>query len=158
MCCFQPLKYTRQDFPAGHLLEFLLVKRIQTHINPAESSIVECLRLVNEPDAVRCQTDVLKSFQLRQSPYEYWHAGPDKRLAARNPHFVHTQSDENAGKLQNLVIRHERSIWHEGHVFRHTVDAPKVADICNRDPKIRMDPPQSGQASVVSSLTNSYFS
>ena len=67
------------------------------------------------------------------------HTISDERFAAGDADFVHPESDEDAGEMQNLVKRHQGSVWHERHVFGHAIDAPEIADIGDGDSEIRMD-------------------
>ena len=124
--------------PAGDLGEPHRVERIQRHVHPPHPSIVQRLRVLCQLRAVGGHRQLVQPVPdpPAQVLEQLHHVPPHQRLAAGDADLRGAQADEGGAETVEFLECQQVALRQEAHVFRHAIDATKVASVGHRDAQI----------------------
>ena len=128
-----------QAAPAGDLREFIIIQRIKRHIHAAHTSGVKIVRVFRQLAAVGRQRQFTQRAAVQMARHcikERHNPAPHQWFAARDAQLFDAKADKRAAKAVKLFKRQQVFLGQKGHVFRHAVDAAKIAAVSDGNPQV----------------------
>jgi hypothetical protein len=133
------LDHLRQAAPAGDVGKFLLVERVERDVHPAHACGVEIVCETLKLAAIGGECEFLEIARI-EMPGHGVKEGHDplahQGLAAGDAQFFHAHAHEGRAHAVELLERQQLFLGQEGHVFRHAIDAAKIAAVGHGDAQV----------------------
>ncbi len=134
-----PGEHLVEPAPARDLREFRRIERVERDVDPPHPRRPQILGIAGELAAVGGERQLVERARLQvpaERPEQGHDAAPHQRLAAGETQLAHAQPHEGGAHAVELFQRQNLGFGQEGHVFRHAIDAAKVAPIRDGDAEI----------------------
>ena len=131
-CGIDASAHRREAVESRESQEAIRSQRVEAHGQAFQPRRPQCVDVVCQQDAVGREREILQAFFRREQPHERGEIAPQQRLAARQPHLVDTERDEDI---------HERA------------DFLEVEDVLARQPGVSSSGMQYSQRKLQRSVT-----
>lgn len=137
----QAIEHARQLVAARDAMKLLWIERVQMHVQPAQSRVVERARMLRQQDAVGSQRKILNPRDARQLRDEMREIAAQQWLAAGKPKPRDSQGRRNLNEALDLLEGEKIFARFEGHrPVRHAIEAAYVAAVGDANAEIVVDP------------------
>ena len=140
LCGIQPGQYLFQPVAARELAEAAGVERIERHVQPPQPRVEQGVSVFCKKNAIGGQSDIANAGYRDEHAGELVQVLPHQRLAAGEPHLVHSQSRRDAHERGDLFKTEQFGPVEERHLFGHAVGAAEVAPVGHGDAEVVMPP------------------
>src|SRR5262249_18773747 len=137
-----PLDHLFEARPAGQLLEFPRVHRVEADVDPPQPRVPERLGPGGEPGAGGGRADVPGPRNPAQTRDQGRYVATDQGLAPGEPDLVDPQGRRDPDEPLDLFKREQALPGQELDRLGHAIDAADVAAIGHADPQVIVDPPE----------------
>ena len=119
-----------RDFP-----KLRRIKRVERHIDPANTAISQFGRIFAKLRAIGCERQFFETprHQMpRKRPEQRHDIAPDERFTPRNPEFLDTLIHKNRTQTIKLLERQKILLRQKRHILRHAIDTAKITAVRHR--------------------------
>ncbi len=114
----------------GDVFELARIQRVNADVNLIQARLGQRLRQLAQPDPVGGHGNAPDARDGTDFAHQRNNPGAHGWLPAGQTDLIHAQASAHAHQRQDFVVLQQGRRWAEGDIFRHAVDAPQVARIC----------------------------
>jgi hypothetical protein len=121
----------------GNTKEPLRSKRIQAHIDPANTTVFDVSGKTFEQHPIGSQCDFLQSFYLRKPFKKTYEPLSYQGFPASESDFANSFLNREPDDMEHFFIGEDFTVGHESNaLFRHTIDTSQIAAVSDRKSQV----------------------